>query len=191
MSDSSSLSEVEESPSSDSLDTLIGLSTETGRTTAVTPSSSSEDQAASSDPTLASSDSSRPITPRQEGNGQVQNGDPSRVPLAAPSSGDHAEHAAAAAASWPAAAHNTARPSLQAGDPNRAAPRPPRAPDICRQCETEKEHICFHSAVQSDRSDGSVGSQRHAEPPDPTGAALPAPRISPAAISCWAIGGGQ
>ena len=36
MSDSSSLSEVEVSPSSDSLDTLIGLSKETGRTTAVT-----------------------------------------------------------------------------------------------------------------------------------------------------------
>ena len=109
MSDSSSLSEVELSPSSDSLDTLIGLSTETGRTTAVTPSSSSEHQAASSDPTLASSDSSRPETPRQEGNGRVQNGDPSRVPLAAPSSGDHAELAAAAAASRPAAAHNTER----------------------------------------------------------------------------------
>ena len=107
MSDSSSLSEVEFSPSSDSLDTLIGLSTETGRTTAVTPSSSSEGLAASSDPTLASSDSSWPETPRQEGNGRVQNGDPSRVPLAGPSSGDHVELAAAAAASRPAAVHNT------------------------------------------------------------------------------------
>ena len=109
MSDSSSLSEVEVSPSSDSLDTLIGLSTETGRTTAVTPSSSSEGLAASSDAALASSDSSRPETPRQEGNAQVQNGGPSRVPLTAPSSGDHAELAAAAAASRPAAVQNTER----------------------------------------------------------------------------------
>ena len=79
----------------------------------------------------------------------------------------------------PPALHSTeqARPPLQAGGPNRAAPRAPRAPHICRQCETEKVHICLHSAVQSVRSDGSIGSQRHAEPPDPTGAA---PRLPPA-----------
>ena len=81
MSDSSSLSEVEVSPSSDSLDTLIGLSTETGRTTAVTPSSSSEGLAASSDAAVASSDSSWPETPRQEGNNRIQDGEPSGVPL--------------------------------------------------------------------------------------------------------------
>ena len=88
MSDSSSLSEVEVSPSSDSLDTLIGLSTETGRTTAVTPSSSSEGLAASSDAAVASSDSSRPETPRHEGNNRFKDGEPSGVPLAGPSSGD-------------------------------------------------------------------------------------------------------
>ena len=108
MSDSSSLSEIEVSPSSDSLDTLIGLSTETGRTTVVTPSSSSEGIAASSDAAAASSDSSRPETPRQEGNNRVQDGDPSGVPLSGPSSGGPVELATAAAASRPAAAvHNT------------------------------------------------------------------------------------
>ena len=70
---------------------MIGLSTETGRRTAVTPSSSSEDKGLL-DPTLASSDLSQPVTPRQEGNDRLQNGDPSPVPLEVPSSGDHAEH---------------------------------------------------------------------------------------------------
>ena len=62
------LAELEEPPSSDSLDTLIGLSTETGRTTAITPASLSEGLAASSDAAAASSDLSRPETPCQEGN---------------------------------------------------------------------------------------------------------------------------
>ena len=80
MPDSSNSSELEEPLSSDSLDTMIGISTETGRTTATTLFSSSEDQALS-DPTLTSSDSRQPITPRQEGNGRLQNGDPSCVPV--------------------------------------------------------------------------------------------------------------
>ena len=115
MSDSSNLSELEEPPSLDSLDTLSGLSTEMGRTTAVTPSSSSEDQALS-DPTLASTDSSWPINSRQEGNGRLQNGDSSHVTVAALSSGDHAEHPATAAASRPAAGHNTERAAPARGE---------------------------------------------------------------------------
>ena len=122
MSDSSSLSELEVSPSSDSLDTLIGLSTETGRTTVVTPSSSSEGIAASSDAAAASSDSSRPETPRQEGNNRVQDGDPSGVPAAGPSSGGHAQLAIAAAGSLPAAVHHTEGAPTARGDP--AAPDP-------------------------------------------------------------------
>ena len=211
MSDSSNLSELEEPLSSDSLDTVIGLSTKTGRTTVVTPSSSSEDQALS-DPTLASSDSSRPITPGQEGNGRLQNGHSNSVPVAGPSSGDQVEHPAAAAASRSAAGrptrgkapgpsqpvdlllilkqmqqqqlqqqqqmlaalmqqlqapgarprpghrdmvsppplHSTqpARPSLQDRDPPWAARRPPRALDICRQCEDQEAHICLHSSFR-------------------------------------------
>jgi len=86
MSDSSSLSEEEVSPATDSLETLIGLSTETGRNTAVTPSSS-EGLAISSDAAVASSNSSRPETPRHEGNNPVQDGERSGVGAAAPSSG--------------------------------------------------------------------------------------------------------
>ena len=94
----SSISDIELSPSTDSLDTLIGFATETGRTTAVSPSSSSAGQPASSDNALASSDSeSRPVTPRAaEGEG-AQNGRPDRVGLSTPSSGAHGEPAAAAA----------------------------------------------------------------------------------------------
>ena len=241
---SSNLSEVEEPQSSDSLDTMLELSTETGRTTAVAASSSSEDQALL-DPTLASSDSSWPVTPRQEGNGRLQNGNPSDTPLAAPYSGDHTEETAAAAASRPAATrhaevrgqqhsaqnidaaqsaaparseataptppvdlllilqqmqqqqqqmeqqmlalmqqlqvpgarprpghrdtvpppplHSTqlARPPLQLGDPLWTAPRAPRAPDVCRQCEEQEAHICLHSDAPSDRSGGSTGSHQH------------------------------
>ena len=75
--------------------------------------------------------------------------------------------------------HSTqpARPSLQAGDPQRAAPRPPCALNICRQCEDQEAHICLHSDAPSDRSGGSVGSQRHSEGPDSTGGA---PRLPPA-----------
>ena len=98
MSESSSISDVEVSPSTDSLDTLIGLSTETGRTTAVSPSSSSAGPPASSDAALASSDSeSRPVTPRQEGGNRTQNGDQTGVGRPAPSSGAHDEPTAAAA----------------------------------------------------------------------------------------------
>ena len=274
MSDSSSLSEVEVSPSSDSLDTLIGLSTETGRTTVVTPSSSSEGIAAPSDAAAASSDSSRPETPRQDG-------DPSGVTAAEPSSGGPGDLATAGATGRPApAVHHTegaqiargeasapnpavnllgllhqiqeqqlqtqlrqqqqqqqyqqqqqqqqqqyqqqrqqfqqqqqqqqevlaallqqvhlgqtqagpgvtapppdlqsieqAPPTLESGGPNREGPRAPRAPHICGRCEAEQVHICLHSAVQSVRSDGSIGGQRPAEPPDPAGAA---PRLPPA-----------
>ena len=70
-----------------------------------------------------------------------------------------------------------ARPTLLSGGPSREAPRGPRAPHICGRCETKEVHICLHSAAQSVRSDGSIGSQRQAEPPDPAGAA---PRLSPA-----------
>ena len=84
MSESSSLSEVMEPQSSDSLDTMLGLSTVTGRETAVTPSSSSGTQALT-DPSLASSDSSRPQTPHQEGKGRPKDDGPSGVILAPPS----------------------------------------------------------------------------------------------------------
>ena len=98
MSESSSVSDIEVSPSTDSLDTLIGLSTETGRTTAVSTSSLSAGPPASSDTALASSDSeSRPVTPRQEGGIRTQNGDLTGVGRPAPSSGAHEEPTAAAA----------------------------------------------------------------------------------------------
>ena len=72
---------------------------------------------------------------------------------------------------------NQGRPSLQAGDPQQAAPRPPRAPDICSQCEYQEADICLHSYAPSDLSGGSVGSQRHhSEGPSTTGAA---PRLPP------------
>ena len=116
MSDSSILSsESPPIPSSDSLDTTIGLATETGRATAVASSSSSENLPLS-DPTLTS-DSSRPITPQPQGGGQDQNGDSYRVPRAAPSGG-HREHtdAAAAAGSRPAAVHSPERAATAAGE---------------------------------------------------------------------------
>ena len=106
MSDSSSLSEVTEPQSSDSLDTMLGLSTETGRETAVTPTSSSGTQALT-DPTLTSSDSSQPAIPRQEGRGRLQDDNPSGDLLAPPSNGSPAEQNSAAAASRPAAARHT------------------------------------------------------------------------------------
>ena len=104
MSDSSSLSEPE--ASSDSLDTLIGFSTETGRNTVVTPSSSSEGIAASS----------RPETPRQDGN-------PSGVPAAEPSSGGPGDLAAAGATGRPApAVHHTEGAQIARGEAS--APNP-------------------------------------------------------------------
>ena len=116
MSDSSSLSEPEASPSSDSLDTLIGFSTETGRTTVVTPSSSSEGIAASSDAAAASSDSSRPETPRQDG-------DPSGVTAAEPSSGGPGDLATAGATGRPApAVHHTEGAQIARGEAS--APNP-------------------------------------------------------------------
>ena len=98
MSESSSISDVEFSPSTDSLDTLIGFATETGRTKAVSPSSSSAGPPASSDNALASSDSeSRPVTPRTAEGDRTQNGHQDRVGRPAPPSGAHNEPAAAAA----------------------------------------------------------------------------------------------
>ena len=70
-------------------------------------------------------------------------------------------------------------PSLQACDPPQAAPRRPRAPDICRQCEDQEAHICLHSDTPSDQSGGSVASQRHLEGPDSTGAAPRLPLAVP------------
>ena len=230
---------------------------ETGRTTAIASSSPSEDQPLS-DPTLTS-DSSRSITPRPEGDGQFQNGGasrgPSRVPapsggspdwplpppeeqppVAATASrlvaGDNIESEAPAwgAAGEPSQPANLlqvlretqqqqmqqqqqqqqqqqlmqqqqlqqqqmlaalmqqlmapgvsprpepghqlvappplpsphqGRPTLQAIDPQRAAPRPPCAPDICSQCEDQWAHICLHRYALSNLSGGSAGSQRH------------------------------
>ena len=75
----------------------------------------------------------------------------------------------------PLPATQPGRPSLQVGDPPRAAPRPPCAG---RQCEDQEAHICLHSDAPSDRSGGSVGSQcHHSEGPGTTGAA---PRLPPA-----------
>ena len=246
MSDSSiESSEGPPVPSSDSLDTTIGFSTETGRATAVAFTSSSEENVPLSDPTLTS-DSSRPVTPRPQGGGQGQDGGSYRVPRAGPSSVQR-EHAGAAAAAvrsperaapgageqpslpapaasrpgansdieGPATAQATAGnpgqpPNLlqvlwqmqwqqmqqqeqltalmrqlapevssrtepgpqlaepppspsplqgrlppQVGDPPRPGPRPPRAPDICDQCERQQVHICIYSYAPSDLSGGS------------------------------------
>ena len=65
-----------EHQSSDSLDTMLGLSTEKWRETAVTPSSFLGTHTLT-DPTLASSDSNQPPTPHQEGRGRPQDGGPS------------------------------------------------------------------------------------------------------------------
>ena len=62
---SSEASETVEPESSGSLETMLGFSTETGRATALTPSSSSGAQALSN-PTLDSSEISRPATPPVE-----------------------------------------------------------------------------------------------------------------------------
>ena len=117
MSDSSSLSEVEVSPSSDSLDTLIGLSTETGRTTAVTPSSSSEGLAASSDAAVASSDSSRPETPAKRGTIGLK--------MASQAASPWQGHLAATARSSPPRLAGHQRPTTgRARQPPEARPRP-------------------------------------------------------------------
>ena len=94
----SSVSDVELSPSTDSLDTHIGFATEAGRTTAVSQSSSSAGQPPSLDNALVSSDSeSSPVPPQAaEGEG-TQNGRPDRVGLPAPPTGEHGEPAAAGA----------------------------------------------------------------------------------------------
>ena len=86
---------------------MLGLSTETGRETAVTSSSYLGTQALT-DPTLALSDSSRPQTPHQEGRGQPQDGGPSGVILAPPSGGGPAVQNSAASVSRPAPASHTA-----------------------------------------------------------------------------------
>ena len=70
-------------------------------------------------------------------------------------------------------------PPLQAGDPQRPAPRLPRAPDICGQCEHQEAHICLHGYAPSDLSGGSARNQRHhSESPGSTGAG---PHLPPAA----------
>ena len=108
----------------------------------------------------------------QGGKSRVQNGHPNRVPLAVPSSGGHAEHAAADTVSPPPPPLPSTQPggpSLQAGDPPRAAPR---------QCEDQEAHFCLHSVAPSDQSGGSIGRQRHySGGPGPTGAV---PRLPPA-----------
>ena len=78
-----------------------------------------------------------------------------------------------------------ATPTLESGDPDREGPRAPRAPHICGRCEAEQVHICLHSAQQSVRSDGSIGGQRPAEPPDPAGAAPRLPPAFPRQPSCF------
>ena len=108
----SDTSEALEPESSDSLDTMLGLSTETGRDTAVTPSFSLGTQALS-ELTLGSSQSSRPPTPPTVGRGRPpqapwsgpwapHNGGPSGPHLASPRGGDTAEQSPAALASGPA-----------------------------------------------------------------------------------------
>ena len=94
----SSGSDVELSPSTDSLDTHIGFETEAGRTTAVSQSSSSAGQPPSLNNALVSSDSeSSPVPPQAaEGEG-TQNGCPDRVGLPAPPTGEHGEPVAAGA----------------------------------------------------------------------------------------------
>ena len=76
---SSDVSEALEPESSGSLETMLGFSTETGRATALTPSSSSGTQALSN-PTLDSSESSRPATP------PVERARPAPVPWPEPGS---------------------------------------------------------------------------------------------------------
>ena len=197
MSDSSSLSEVEVSPSSDSLDTLIGLSTETGRTTAVTPSSSSEGIAASSDAAAASSDSSRPETPRQEGNNRVQDGDPSGVPVAGPSSGGHL---AAAMRSSPSPPHRGGdnrprrghgpRPgsepswdpasNARTATPSSASTATAAVPAATAAPATDVSSINAAVAPRPDPGRTQAGARRHGAPPCPplyrAGTATPAVR---------------
>ena len=119
---SSEASETVEPESSGSLETMLGFSTETGRATALTPSSSSGAQALSN-PTLDSSESSRPATPPVErgqpapgpwpGPGPQQNGGPSGVrPGAAEESlaaltSDQAAHGHASAGRLPHPGHST------------------------------------------------------------------------------------
>ena len=142
MSYSSSLSEALEPESSNSLDTMLGLSTKTGQETAVTPSSSSRTQALT-DPTLASSESSRPPTPPLERRGRPppapwpgpqpsQDGGPSAPHLALPLGGDPAEQYSAAPASGSVPASHTAvsgqqRPAQNTG----AAPGPAPSSGDC------------------------------------------------------------
>ena len=90
----SSISDVELSPSTDSLDTHIGFATEAGRTTAVSQSSSSAGQPPSLDNALVSSDSESSPVPPHAAEGEGQNGRPGRVGVPAPSAGEHSEPAA-------------------------------------------------------------------------------------------------
>ena len=92
----SSVSDVELSPSTDSLDTLIGFATEAGRTTVVSQSSSSAGQPASSDNALGSSDSESDA-PRPTKVGRAQNGRQGSGEQPAPSSGERTELTEAAA----------------------------------------------------------------------------------------------
>ena len=100
MSESDSGSDdIEVSPSTDSLDTLIGLATSAGRDTAVSTTSSSAGLPVSSDNPLPSSDSSesRAVTPRPTESGRAQNGRQGSGEQPAPTSGEHTEATAAAA----------------------------------------------------------------------------------------------
>ena len=98
VSDVSELSDVELSPSTDSLDTLMGFATEAGRTTVVSQSSSSVNQPASSDNALGSSDSeSIHVSPRAAKGEGTQDGRPDRVGLPETSTGQQGELAKAGA----------------------------------------------------------------------------------------------
>ena len=195
MSYSSSLSEALalEPEVSDSLDTMLGLSTETGRETAVTPSSSSGTQALT-DPTLASSESSRPPTPPLEGRGRPQPA-PWPGPQPPQDGGPRAPHLAlplaanaAIAAAWAWAWGGRSSPASNSRTPGKAAsksrenpwvaPDFSRDPDVCRQWDMQQEHICLHSYAPSDRSSGSAGSLRRAEVPGLPGAAQRLPPVS-------------
>ena len=98
MSDVSELSDVELSPSTDSLDTLMGFETEAGRTTVVSQSSSSVNQPASSDNAIGSSDSeSIHVSPRAAKGEGTQDGRADRVGLPETSTGQQGELAKAGA----------------------------------------------------------------------------------------------
>ena len=180
MSESSSLSELEPPPSSDSLDTLIGLATETGRTTVATPSSSSGGIAASSDAVAASSDSSRPRTPRQHG-------DPSSVYAGAPSSGGAGNFA-----STGVTGHHTEEAQIARG--KSAAPNP--AVNLLellrqiqeqqllqqqqqRQYQLQQQQVLAALVQQVHLGRAQTGPGAAASPPDPQSTEQAPPTLEP------------